>query len=82
MDIPEAVFRMNPILRFGIARGRHEGKTELVLSLLTKRLGPIPPRQAQAIRKLALRRVEQLGEALLGFQTRSDLSRWLKSHPK
>ncbi len=96
MDIPKEVFRRNPILRLGIAEGRregerkgklegklegrHEGEADLVLRLLTRRLGPLPPLQTQAIRKLALRRVEELGEALLDFQTRTDLSRWLKSH--
>jgi len=68
--------------REGRQEGRRQGEVELVLRLLTRRLGTITPRQRQAIRKLPLVGIESLGEALLDFRTMPDLSRWLKSHSK
>jgi hypothetical protein len=56
------------------------GEIEIVLRLLTRRLGSLPARQRQAIRKLPLSAIEALAEALLGFRTRADLCRWLRSH--
>jgi predicted transposase YdaD len=90
MQIPKEVLRRNPLVRFGITEGRqegrkegrHQGEIELVLRLLARRLNAVPPRQQQAIRKLPLARIEALGEALLDFHTKTDLSRWLKSHSK
>jgi hypothetical protein len=66
----------------GRREGRHQGEIAIVLRLLTRRLGPISARRRQAIRKLPLAGIEALGEALLDFQTMTDLSRWLKSHTK
>jgi len=86
MELPKEVLRRNPLVRFGRTEGRQEGRrqgeVELVLRLLTRRLGTITPRQRQAIRKLPLVGIESLGEALLDFRTMPDLSRWLKSHSK
>ena len=63
----------------GQREGLKSGQASLVLRLLARRLGPLPVRQEQAIRKLTLRQIGTLAEALLDFQTRSDLTRWLKS---
>lgn len=86
MQIPKEVLRRNPLIRFGITEGRQEGRQqgeiELVMRQLIRRLGAFPLRQQQAIRKLSLTRIEALGEALLDFRTKTDLSRWLKSHSK
>jgi hypothetical protein len=86
MQIPKEVLRQNPLVIFGMTEGRqegrHQGEIDLVLRLLTHRLGAIPLRQRQAIRKLPVTSVEALGEALLDFHSSTDLSRWLKSHSK
>jgi len=86
MQIPKEVLRRNPLVRFGMTEGRregrHQGEIELVMRQLTRRLGAIPARQRQAIRRLTFAGIEALGEALLDFRTRTDLSRWLKSHSK
>ncbi len=83
----------NPLVRLGITEGRRRGRllgrlegrylgeTKLVLRQLIRLLGPISPRHRDAIRKLSLEAIEELGEALLDFKTRSDLSPWLRSHP-
>ncbi len=65
-------------LKRGLKRGRQQGEAGLVLKQLRRRLGAISAAQERAIRNLSLRRVERLGEALLGFQSRADLVRWLR----
>ncbi len=85
MEIPKKTLRQNPLVRFGRSEGRQEGRNreiELVLRQLKRLLGEVSLRQKQTIRKLSLRRVEALGEALLDFETSADLRDWLKSHSK
>ena len=94
MEIPKEVLQRNPLVRFGMnkglrkglgkgfRKGRLQGELELVLRLLTRRLGKISAPEDKAIRRLPLSDIEALGEALLDFRTRADLSRWLKVHNK
>jgi hypothetical protein len=73
----------NPFIELGIQRGLQQGQqgeVELVLRLLKRRLGALPVSQEKAVRKLELSRIEALGEALLEFASRSDLSRWLRAN--
>ena len=53
---------------------------DLRLRLLRRRLGELPASQEGAIRKLGLPKIEMLGEALLEFTSRADLTRWLRSN--
>ena len=89
----EKVIRLtNPFIELGIHRGRQQGRQqgrrqgrqqgeiELVLRQLKRRLGSLTSAQQEAVRKLRLRRIEALGEALLDFHSKTDLSLWLKSH--
>ncbi len=62
----------------GMDRGRREGEVELVLCQLNRRIGAISASQERAIRKLDLARIEALGESLLEFESRVDLTRWLE----
>jgi hypothetical protein len=62
----------------GRSQGRHEGEAELVLKLLARRLGALTATQEKSIRKLPLEKIEELGEALLDFRSRTDLVRWLR----
>ncbi len=66
----------------GRREGRKEGEVELVLRQLNRRLGPLAASQEGSIRKLGLSRIEALSEALLDFQSRADLSRWLRRNSK
>ncbi len=84
MDIPRDVLLRNPLVQFGMDKGLRKGRqreTEFVLRLLSRRLGAISSTQAEAVRKLSLAGIEALGEALLDFRSKGDLTRWLKSHP-
>jgi hypothetical protein len=87
----EKVIRLtNPFIELGIHRGRQEGRRqgrqqgeiELVLRQLKRRLGSLTAAQEEAVRMLKLRRIEALGEALLEFNSRADLDRWLKAHSR
>jgi hypothetical protein len=72
----------NPFIELGIHRGRQQGEIELVLRQLKRRLGSLTPAQEESVRMLKLRRIEALGEALLEFNSRTDLDCWLKAHSK
>lgn len=72
----------------GIHRGWQEGKQEgiqvgqqsearLVLRLLTRRFGELPSNYWLAIANLSLAQLEDLGEALLDWQSPEELDAWL-----
>jgi Domain of unknown function (DUF4351) len=61
----------------GEARGEVRGETRVVLTQLEKVCGGVPERRQEQIRGLTSLRLEQLAEALLGFQSLADLENWL-----
>jgi flagellar biosynthesis/type III secretory pathway protein FliH len=63
----------------GIQQGRQQGETYLLLRLLQRRFGEIPQNLQETIRNLPVERLEDLGLALLDFNTLTDLENWL--HP-
>jgi predicted transposase/invertase (TIGR01784 family) len=60
----------------GEQRGRQEGERSLILRLLTRRVGELPQTALLRIETLSLEQLENLGEALLDFQTLTDLETW------
>ena len=50
----------------------------LILRMLRRRLGPLAPTQEDRIQTLPVTELENLGEALLDFQTAADLTAWLQ----
>ena len=62
----------------GEQRGRKEEATALVIRLLTRKLGDIAPVLISQIDNLPVEAVEFLGEALLDFQSISDLEAWFE----
>jgi hypothetical protein len=64
----------------GLAEGRLQGEAELILRLLSRRLGKVSDADKRAIRKLELSKIEDLGEALLQFDSHADLTRWLRKN--
>ncbi len=67
-------------LRRGLRRGRRQEALELVLKQLARRIGSISAGEEKSVRMLPLAKIEEVGVALLGFQTRGDLARWLKEN--
>jgi hypothetical protein len=74
----------NPFIELGrqqgIEKGRHEGEVELVLRLLSRRLGAVSTSQKKLIQRLGLEKIEALGESLLDFESPADFARWLKKN--
>ncbi len=65
----------------GRAEGRAEGlqrERDLVLRLLTRRLGDLSPDVIQQVQGLPIEAVEALGEALLDFSQLNELFLWLE----
>jgi len=63
--------------RIAEARGEARGGVSLLLRLLGKVCGRLPEDVADRIRSLPFPQIEALGEALLSFQSLSDLQNWL-----
>ncbi|WP_424097298.1 Rpn family recombination-promoting nuclease/putative transposase [Moorena producens] len=62
----------------GLDRGKQEEAVLIVMRLLTLRLGLIDPVLQQRIEGLSITRLEELSEALLNFETVTDLGIWLE----
>ena len=63
----------------GIQQGLHDGEAGIVVRQLRRRFGILPVRQEDAVRALSSTDLEELAEALLDFQTSTDLASWLES---
>ncbi|NES83011.1 MAG: DUF4351 domain-containing protein [Moorea sp. SIO2B7] len=91
----EVIMRLAPLyqedraraVQQGLEQGREEGREEgrqeeglsFVLRLLNRRIGLISQSLEDKVRQLPLNTLEDLGEALLDFETEADLSTWLDS---
>jgi len=53
---------------------------ELVLKLLSRKVGKLPPKLELQVKALPLDPLEELAEALLDFSTLDDLSAWLDNN--
>jgi predicted transposase YdaD len=70
------------ILQEGKEEGREEGRQSelrLVMRLLTRRIGVINSQLQSQIENLSLTQLEDLGEALLDFNSETDLINWLNN---
>jgi predicted transposase/invertase (TIGR01784 family) len=68
------------ILQEGRAEGRAEGLQQekmLIIKLLNRKIGSLPPELLVRIGGLSIERLEALGEALLDFESVGDLESWL-----
>jgi predicted transposase YdaD len=61
----------------GKKEGRQEGEATLVLRLLNRRLGQVSTTVEEQVRQLPVEQLENLGEALLDFESEADLLHWL-----
>jgi hypothetical protein len=61
----------------GKIEGKIEGEVGLVIKLLTRKVGGLPPDLVARVNLLSLERVEDLGVALLDFSSIDDLVNWL-----
>jgi predicted transposase/invertase (TIGR01784 family) len=80
-DMRESVIYQE-ILQEGKEEGREEGRQSelrLVMRLLTRRIGAINLQLQCQIENLSLTQLEDLGEALLDFNSETDLVNWLNT---
>jgi len=61
----------------GIERGGKQGKSDLVLRMLRKRLGSLEAETEARVAELPVEQLEELAEALLDFTAPSELIGWL-----
>jgi Domain of unknown function (DUF4351) len=66
------------IFQEGEQRGEQRGKRDMVVKLLTRRVGVLSAEMLGRIEGLSLERVEDLGVALLDFSSVDDLVGWVK----
>jgi predicted transposase/invertase (TIGR01784 family) len=75
----------------GLVKGREEGREEerllnlerqrsLILRLLSRQLGEIPPIAQQQVNQLPLESLSQLNEGLFDFTESQNLTAWLQNH--
>lgn len=76
-DIMKESVIYQEIQEIGEAQGIQKGEAKIILRLLHRRLGEIPDNFKQQIRELSVKQLENLGEALLDFETQADLLNWL-----
>jgi hypothetical protein len=58
----------------------HEEALKLVLRLLNRRVGTVPPELQLRLQSLPLAQLEALAEDLLDFSTLTDLTNWLQTY--
>ena len=68
------------ILQKGEQRGEEKEARKVAMRLLERRFGKPSRTMRRQIEQFVLEQVEALCEALLDFQTKDDLTRWLKQH--
>lgn len=55
-----------------------KGEAKLVLRQLHRKIGEIPDNLSEQIRELSIEQLENLGEALLDFESQADLEKWIE----
>ncbi len=73
----EEVMQESVIYQEIIQRGIAQGELAMVLRQLNRRIGNINPELAAKVEVLSLPKLEELGEALLDFDSEADLVSWL-----
>ncbi|MEO0853672.1 MAG: DUF4351 domain-containing protein [Cyanobacteria bacterium J06648_11] len=67
-------------LEQGIEQGLARGWQSLILRQLARRFGEVPEESDTRIESLSLEDLEQLGEALLDFDSVEDRAAWFETH--
>lgn len=81
LHLPDVDLKQTRFYQDVFAEGQEDGRQReaaLILRQLRRRLGPLDPDQEARIQALPVTDLENLGEALLDFQTVADLAAWLQ----
>lgn len=76
-DDQELIVRLQPLYEQDRERAKQEGKQDLILRQLNRRIGEIDSSLISRINGLSIEQLESLGEALLDFSEVTDLETWL-----
>ncbi|MEM7580292.1 MAG: DUF4351 domain-containing protein, partial [Cyanobacteria bacterium P01_A01_bin.80] len=68
--------RLEPLYQQDRELAKFEGKQDLILRLLNRRIGGIDASLIERVRGLPIEQLEALGEALLDFSDVADLESW------
>jgi hypothetical protein len=71
------IMRLAPLYEQDREKAIQQGETKVVLRQLKRRFGELAPHITEAIQKLTVEQLEDLGEALLDFKSQADLINWL-----
>ena len=71
---------ISTIERIGEARGKVEGKVDLLSLLLAQQVGTISIETVEDLKKLSIGQLDQLALASRGFASIDDLTNWLKQY--
>jgi flagellar biosynthesis/type III secretory pathway protein FliH len=63
----------------GLQQGMQREGANLVIRLLNRRLGQVSATIEEQVHQLPVEQLENLGEALLDFESEADLLNWLRS---
>jgi predicted transposase YdaD len=77
MPMLEESWLAQELMQKGVEQGLQRGEAEILLRLLTRRFGPLNEATRGQIRNLPSAQLEALGEALLDFAGREELTAWL-----
>jgi flagellar biosynthesis/type III secretory pathway protein FliH len=67
-------------LKQGMEKGMEKGQRSLILRLLSRKVGTLPKPTRDRLKTLKVAQLESLAEALLDFETMTDLTAWLNKH--
>ena len=76
-DDRELIMRLEPLYQRDREQAKFEGKQDLILRQLNRRIGGIDASLIERVRGLSVEQLENLGEALLDFSSVADLEAWL-----
>ncbi len=76
-DDRELIMRLEPLYQRDREQAKFEGKQDLILRQLNRRIGEIDASLIERVRGLSVEQLENLGEALLDFSSVADLEAWL-----
>nr|NCR07902.1 DUF4351 domain-containing protein [Microcystis aeruginosa LG13-11] len=71
------IMHLAPLYEQDREKAIQQGETKVVLRQLKRRFGELAPHITEAIQKLTVEQLEDLGEALLDFKSQADLINWL-----
>jgi hypothetical protein len=74
----ELIMRLAPLYQQDRELAKQEGEQRLIIRLLNRRVGEIDSSLIQKVQELPVEKLEELGEALLDFNSVTDLETWLK----